>query len=63
MSASINLHHLQSVRAHSSGAIHWLEMKAYDGSFVSVFMPYETARAMADAFNAAQEPKHVEAAE
>ena len=64
MSATINLHHLKSVRAASAGnTTHWLEMESRDGSYVAVFMPYEVACAMADAFRAAREVKPMEAAE
>lgn len=54
MSMSANLHGLKSVEAVESEGFSWLRMESKYGSHISVFMPYATAVAMADAFNRAK---------
>ena len=53
MSMSANLHDAVSAEATIvDRGTSWLTIKAKDGDFVSIFMPYATAQAMAAAFNA-----------
>ena len=62
MSTSINFHGVSEIRADSAGrSAEWLEVMAGDGSSVAIFMPYDVAAAMADAFNAQFETKESEA--
>ena len=52
MSMTANLHDVVSAEAMNSNGCTWLTIKAKDGDFVSIFMPYATAQAMAAVFNA-----------
>ena len=52
MSMSANLHDASYAEAMNSNGHTWLTIKAKSGDYVTIFMPYATAQAMADAFNA-----------
>ena len=54
MSVSLNMHHVKSVEAQELGSASSLKINDREGNWVTVFMPYETAVAMAAAFTAAQ---------
>lgn len=54
MTVTANLHRPEKVQAKAQGNIGVLSFDCADGSYINVFLPYEQARAMADAFNAAK---------
>jgi hypothetical protein len=49
---SATLHSPSKATANHHGETTWLDIEADDGSYISIFMPYDKAKAMADAFNA-----------
>lgn len=52
MSASINLHGVSSMKADQYSGASWLQVETEDGDNLSIFMSYDTAKAIADTFNA-----------
>lgn len=63
MSILASLIGVQRVEAMKGDTFEWLNLEASDGSCCSVYMPYATAVAMADAFNGVtREEQHGDAA-
>lgn len=54
MSTSVMFHDVKTVCAKDYGDIGVLSIDGTHGRYVSIFMPYAKAKAMADAFNATQ---------
>ena len=52
MSMSSNLHGANHAEAMSANGHTWLTIKAKDGDYITIFMPFDKAQAMAAAFNA-----------
>jgi hypothetical protein len=53
MPMNASIHRITTVEARSAGGTAWLGVVSSDGSYVNLFMPYETAQAMAVAFEGA----------
>ena len=52
MSMSSNLHDASHAEAMNSNGHTWLTIKAKSGDYITIFMPFDKAQAMAAAFNA-----------
>jgi len=50
MSMSVNLHRVKTMRAVSANGAEWLHVEDDSGNFANLFMPYETAERVAEAF-------------
>jgi hypothetical protein len=57
MSINVNLHKVTAVSARRSGDTAWLHVECRDDSYLNMFMPYEVALAMAEAFERAMTVK------
>ena len=56
MSVSVNFHGVSSMNADKVDDTSWLKVRTDDGGSLAIFMPYATAKAIADAFNATFKP-------
>lgn len=54
MTTTTTFHRPARAEAYGRNGTEWLQIENSSGSYVAIYMPFAVAKAMADAFNAAQ---------
>ena len=54
MSISANMHQVQKMKIYESGDVAWLKIEDGESNSFTIFMPHQTAKAIVDAWEAAQ---------